>query len=88
MFELTEREKALIRIGSVERMINTTIRLVERLRRSSNPAIAEDANGNWEDWKEHRLLVKKLWERERDNIYRESQILSALRESSTRSDKG
>jgi hypothetical protein len=74
-FELTEREKALIRISSVERMINTTIRLVERLRRSSNAAIAEDASINWSDWREHKALVTKLW-------------AQALRESSTRSDKG
>jgi len=69
-FELTPREKAQIRTSSVERMINTTLSLVNRLRKSSDPNIAEDADTNWQDWKEHRTLVRKLWERERDTIFR------------------
>lgn len=88
MIELTEKEKSLIRTCSIEHMINTTIRLVERLRRSSNPSVAEAAQHNWSDWKDCGGLVCKLWAREQDNLYRESQILAAIRESSTRSDKG
>jgi len=57
-------------MGSVEHMINTTLSLVNRLRKSSDPNIAEDADANWQDWKEHRILVRKLWERERDTIFR------------------
>jgi hypothetical protein len=78
MLELTEKDKALIRTASIEHMINTTIRLVERLRRSSNASVAEGAQNNWQDWKECGGLICKLWERERDNLYRESQILGAV----------
>jgi hypothetical protein len=70
-FELTEREKVAIRTISIERMINTTIRLVERLRRSSNSAIAEDACINWQDWREQKALLVKLWDREREAIFQD-----------------
>jgi len=69
LIELNDRERALIRIGSIERLINTTIRLVARLRNSVDPAIREDADGCWQDWKDNRLLLKKLWEREREAIH-------------------
>jgi len=72
-FELTEREKEAIRINSVERMINTTLRLIRPLRKSYNTATAEDASINYEDWTELKSLVTKLWNRERDTIFREMQ---------------
>jgi hypothetical protein len=68
VFTLTPKEQALIRIGSIERTIASTLRLVDRLRRSSNPEIAADAQANWEDWRDARLVVKKLWANAQDSI--------------------
>ena len=69
-FELTPKEEQAIRTCSVERMINTTIRLVNRLRYSNKASIAEDAQVNWQDWHDHKALVVKLWDEAREEVFR------------------
>lgn len=71
-YNLTDSEKEALRIASIERTINVTIRLLSRMRRYSDPAIAEDADQAWQDWKEHKALVTKLWDRERNSLFSHS----------------
>jgi hypothetical protein len=63
-FELTDYEKLMIKTNSIERVINTSMGLVLKVRH-------EDAEMNHSDWVELKQLVVKLWNRERDTIFRE-----------------
>jgi len=49
--ELNNREKEILRTIPIEHLIRQTIRLLEPLRRSIDPATAQDAQAAWEDWK-------------------------------------
>jgi len=66
-YELTEREKDQICKNSIERVINTTIRLLE-LEKMHNE---EYAAVNYEDWIDLKVLTVKLWDRERNAIFTE-----------------
>jgi len=66
-YELTKKEKDMICQNSIERVINTTIRLLE-LEKMHNE---EYAAVNYEDWKYLKTLTVKLWDRERNAIFTE-----------------
>ena len=63
---LTEKEATLLRTVAIEHQVNTTIRLLSRLRESFNPAVAEDAKACWAGWREYRSLIVKLWNAEKE----------------------
>jgi hypothetical protein len=58
---LSEKERIALRTTSIEHLISTTIRLLARLRTSTIPSIAEDADTTWRLWREHQDLIIKLW---------------------------
>jgi len=58
--QLTPKEKQDLITLNLEHLINSTIRLVDRLRRSSDEAIAENARTIWIDWKANKSLILKL----------------------------
>jgi len=57
--ELNNREKEILRTIPIEHLIRQTIRLLEPLRRSIDPATAEDAQVVWELWKKAMPTVVK-----------------------------
>lgn len=73
-FELTAREKAQILQNSIERVINTSIQLAEKAVESQNGRLRELGDTNFQDWEELKTLVVKLWDRERDAIFRGAQV--------------
>ncbi|MGD9727631.1 MAG: hypothetical protein AB7L09_21520 [Nitrospira sp.] len=75
-FALTEAEKKYILSNSVERMINTTLRILESeplQRPKTDDYLGELVSTNHEDWTDLKATVVKLWDRERDRIFREAQ---------------
>ena len=65
---LNEKEKTLLRVVSIEHHINSTIKLLARLRTYSDKAVADNATEVWEGWKDCRGLIVKLWNQERTRI--------------------
>jgi hypothetical protein len=65
-YDLTEREKRHILENSIERVINTSMRIVKK-------STDEDVFVNLDDWKALKQLVVKLWDRERNQIFKEMQ---------------
>jgi len=84
MTEFSEKEKALLRTTSIEHTINTTLRLVGRLRKSSLPAVAEDAAANWENWSAIQPLLLKLWSQALLNLHPSQPPLKPLKPQSQR----
>src|SRR5262245_17294279 len=61
--ELSEAEERLLLENSVERVINTSMRIVEKSR-------DEDAAVNYEDWEALKWLVVKLFNAARDQAFK------------------
>jgi hypothetical protein len=71
-YDLTEKEKKLILQNSIERVINTSIRTANRFREKTKDVDeVEEADINIENWLELKYLVVRLWERERQTIFKE-----------------
>lgn len=76
---LSDREKTTLCQNSIERVINTTLKNLERLEdRYARSALAvseadhEELLVNLEDWKELRRLTVALWNNARDEVVIES----------------
>lgn len=65
MIELTPREEELLLNNSVERVINTSVRLVEKYAKRD-----EDQWLNLEDWKELKYLVVNLFNDARNEVFK------------------
>ena len=57
-----EEEQQLLH-NAIERVINTSIRILKR-------CTDEDAGMNLEDWDELKWLTTKLWDEARDRVFR------------------
>lgn len=72
-FALTNREEHIICANSIERVINTTTKILEKIIARSlahtAPSLREDAMTNFKDWYQIKALVRKMWERERNEIF-------------------
>jgi hypothetical protein len=55
--------------NSVERVINTTLRLLPKLTLSVDEAISEDASVCIEDWEALREVVVRLFDEERNRAF-------------------
>lgn len=64
-----QREDVLLLQNSIERVINTSMRILER---SNHP----DASMNLEDWIELKELVVKLWNEERNRAFIRQQMVA------------
>ena len=73
-FALTATEKRMIMENSIERVINTSIDLADHVKTYyKQEHIREAADTNYQDWNELKWLTRKLWERERNSIFKEEQ---------------
>lgn len=64
--DLDKNERRLLLDNSIERVINTSIQIIERSRH-------EDADMNLEDWKALKWLTVKLWNDARNEAFKKNQ---------------
>jgi hypothetical protein len=72
-FALTKQEERYIATNSVERMINTAIRLGEFCQ--NNPKLvgeemSELGSINWQDFQDLKEVMCKLWNERRNDIFK------------------
>jgi hypothetical protein len=60
--ELDKAERRLLLDNSIERVINTSMKIVERSRH-------EDASMNYDDWEALKSLTVKLWNNARNDAF-------------------
>jgi len=61
ILELSDADKRNLSTCSVERMINTSIRIAQVAEESKNEKLSELGSTSWQDWDELKPLVLKLW---------------------------
>lgn len=83
---LTNKEKKLLLQNSIERVINTTLSILEEETPTQSESSFKDRwEINLEDWEILKRVVVKLWEAERNNLTKEKEDLSLpTRESFSR----
>lgn len=74
-FEMSEQQSKLFMQSSIERVINTSVRIIEAI--PSNTTNEEEAFVNLEDWHEWKATICGLWNGMHDAIYRHLAGMSA-----------
>lgn len=68
--ELTYKEENLILQNSVERVINTSVELVDSIDAKEDDALNDRVETNLGDWEELKWLVVKLWNDARNEVFK------------------
>lgn len=69
-FEYNKQEEDLILQNSIERVINSTKQILERVPNKELPeGLQELMDTNYQDWEELKELTVKLWDDKRNQIF-------------------